>query len=46
MPTGMRQLGHQYARGARELVVTINNAEVTGDTQQFSIRSVMSHKRV
>ena len=32
MPTGMRQLGHQMHMNARELVVTINNAEVTGDT--------------
>ena len=31
MPTGMRQLGHQMHMNARELVVTINNAEVTGD---------------
>jgi len=32
MPMGMRQLGHQMHMNARELVVTLNNAEVTGDT--------------
>lgn len=29
---GMRQLGLQMHMNARELVVTMNNAEVTGDT--------------
>mgnify|MGYP000034506766 CR=1 FL=1 len=34
MPPGMRKLGHQMHMNARDLVVTLRNADVTGDTQK------------
>ena len=42
MPIGMRKLGHQMHMNARDLVITLRNAEVTDDSQKImqSLQSV------